>query len=841
MDLASSFSAVASSLTDGFVTIDSKGIIAAVNPAVESIFGYENEELLGQNISILMPPGDADAHQSYIDTSTVGEKGRALATNRTLRGRRKDGTIVPVTVTVFALKPNTNEKFYVGLITDQSDAVALSEERRRAELLYSNIDLLDGVGLWRIDVNSRSLEWTDQLFEIHGLSREFFGLTIDSAIACYHPEDQKSVAANFAAAIETGQSFNFTGRIIRPNRTVRHIRTTGKAAQGPDGAPIAVFGTALDITEQREREERLSRYSQQQSVLKEILYKYSRGEKPALFFAETFNSISTYPWSYAITAQALLLAGDSNEKFDVTAHMGFTKDELEDLKVCCTAPEKSSRLDSFILVPLLHNTKTLGYLAFKRSVQTNADNACAAQEENFLSAIADILSICLVDIKKQETIADQNAELKAEIVKVQRLSKQFEKQAQSLRVLSDELEVAKEKAETASETKSAFLANMSHEIRTPLNGVLGMLSVLEMSSLDDEQIECIDLAKQAAYAALELMNDLLDLSQLAAGKLSITPEEFRLEDLITRLETMLGPKAKGKDLELLIESEFGEAMIDGDALRIQQILINLGDNAIKFTETGSVKIEFSQTPDAGDLCITVTDTGAGMTPDQLERIFDRFEQVDPSYTRKQEGVGLGLAICQNLAELMQGEITVTSEKGVGTCFTVTLPVVISQSAASARKKRVAHKPTVRHDLKILAAEDNIVNQELLRRLSKILEINLTIVKNGAEAVDAVEAQSFDLVLMDVHMPVMDGVNAAQAIRETGSEIPIIAVTADVLEKDRERFTKAGMQGYVSKPYEIGALLCEIERMLDLTNHQQSDLEEVTQQRTEQFDHAASVT
>ncbi|WOF75619.1 ATP-binding protein [Parvibaculaceae bacterium PLY_AMNH_Bact1] len=841
MDLASSFSAVASSLTDGFVTIDSKGIIAAVNPAVEDIFGYSSQELHGKNISILMPPDDADAHQSYIDTSTVGEKGRVLATNRTLRGRRKDGTIVPVTVTVFALKANTKEKFYVGLITDQSDAVALSEERRRAELLYSNIDLLDGVGLWRIDVNSRALEWTDQLFEIHGLSREFFGLTIDSAIACYHPEDQKSVAANFAAAIETGRSFYFTGRIIRPNQTVRHIRTTGKAAHGPDGTPIAVFGTTLDITEQQEREKRLSRYSQQQGVLKEILYKYSHGQTPAKFFAQAFNSISNYPWSYAITAQALLLKNAGTKEFEAAANIGFDTEEIEDLQICCTAPERSNHLDSFILVPLLHNTKTLGYLAFRRSLQTNAGNACTAQEENFLSAIADILAICLIDINKQETIADQNSELKAEIVKVQKLSKQFEKQAQSLQILSDELEVAKEKAETASETKSAFLANMSHEMRTPLNGVLGMLSVLEMSSLDDEQVECIDLAKQAAYAALELMNDLLDLSQLAAGKLSITPEEFRLEDLITRLETMLGPKAKGKDLDLLIENDLGQATIDGDALRLQQILINLGDNAIKFTEQGSVKIEFSQTPEQGDLCITVTDTGAGMTPDQLDRIFDRFEQVDPSSTRKQEGVGLGLAICQNLAELMQGEIMVTSEKGVGTHFTVTLPLPVSQSTGAEQKNRAAPKPTVREGLKILAAEDNIVNQELLRRLSKILEIDLTIVNNGAEAVDAVEAQDFDLVLMDVHMPIMDGVSASKTIRAAGSSIPIVAVTADVMDKDRKRFENAGMQGYVSKPYEIGALLCEIERMLDLTNHQQSDLEEVTQQRTELFDHAANAT
>ncbi len=813
MDLASSFSAVASSLTDGFVTIDDKGVIAAVNPAVQKIFGYSSQELLGRNITILMPPDDGEAHQSYIETSTVGEKGRALTTNRTLKGRRKDGRIVPVTVSVFAQTTEKNEKFYVGLITDQSDAVALTEERRNAELLYRNIDLLEGVGLWRIDLSTGALEWTDQLFEIHGLNREFFGLTIESAIACYHPEDQKSVAANFDAATKTGRSIDFAGRIIRPNRSIRHIRVTGKTASGPDGKPIAIFGTALDITEQQEREDRLSRYNQQQSVLKEILYKYSHGGAADQFFDQVLNSITSYPWSYAIAARALLLADNSDEAFEVVAHAGFNDEELDDLRICCVAPERSSRVDSFVMTPLLHNAKTLGYLAFKRNTQTGSTSACEVQEENFLSAIGDILAICLVDLKKQETIASQNADLKTEIIKVQKLSKQFEKQAQSLQALSEELEVAKEKAETASETKSAFLANMSHEVRTPLNGVLGMMSILELSSLDEDQRECIDLGKQAAYAALELMNDLLDLSQLAAGKLSITPETFHLNDLLTRLETMLGPKASAKGLHLSIESDLGPVTVVGDTLRIQQILINLGDNAIKFTDSGSVKIHFSQATDTDDLHVTVTDTGNGMTADQLTRIFDRFEQVDPSNTRKYDGAGLGLSICKNLVTLMNGEISVTSKKEEGTCFTLALPVPMALAETAEPKRRVVPKATVQEGLHVLAAEDNVVNQELLRRLGKILEINLTIVSNGAEAVEALEGREFDAILMDVQMPVMDGVTAAEKIRANGSTVPIIAVTADVMEKDRERFAAAGMQGFVSKPYEISSLIAELERMI----------------------------
>lgn len=671
MDLASSFGAIAASLTDGFVTIDAQGIIAAINPAVEEIFGYSDQELLGKNISVLMSARHADKHQAHLDSSTVGKMGRPLTPDRTLPGKKKDGTIIPVSIKVFSLPGDKDTKFFLGLITDQSADEALKEERHKTELLYRNIDLLEGVGLWRFNIASDLLEWTDQVYKIHGLHRESFTPTIQSALEQYHPDDQETVSASILEAINKGESFEFRARLIRPDQSICHVRSSGQSELDSDGNPISIFGTYVDITKEQE------------------------------------------------------------------------------------------------------------------------------------------------------------------------LAAQFERQAYSLQKLSDELETAKEKAEAASETKSAFLANMSHEVRTPLNGVLGMISLLELSTLDDQQTECIDMAKQAAYAALELINDLLDFSQMEAARLSIYPEDFLLSDLLARLRVMLTPKAEKKSLDLSIESDLTECTVTGDALRIQQILINLGDNAIKFTEAGHIHVHLSQCKETKGLQITVEDTGEGMTRDELDRIFDRFEQLDPSSTRRHDGVGLGLSICKNLIDLMDGDIRVESTLGKGTCFSVTLPVPLSHTQTPTRPQADNQVPDVHAGLRILAAEDNAMNQEILKRLSKALDFELAIADNGAEAVAMFCPDRFDIILMDIHMPIMDGLEASKTIRATGAEIPILALTADVTNDMAERFARAGINGFVTKPYELGTLVSEIERVIEATDKDMIREAELTQLPHEQFDQAAS--
>ena len=276
---------------------------------------------------------------------------------------------------------------------------------------------------------------------------------------------------------------------------------------------------------------------------------------------------------------------------------------------------------------------------------------------------------------------------------------------------------------------------------------------------------------------------------------------------------MVRGKAETKGLEFTIVNELGSEPLIGDDLRIQQIIINLADNAIKFTDCGYVQVHIDRDHKANRVRIEVKDTGTGMTADQTARMFERFEQADPSNTRRHGGVGLGLAICRNLVEEMTGSISVTSEPGKGTRFIVEIPLGAANTHAEESEAARAEGDFCQ-DCRILAAEDNRVNQEILKRLARMLELDITIVSDGAQAVAKVETGGYDIILMDIQMPVMDGIEATRKLRTQGYTLPIIAVSAHAMAGDRERFMEAGFNGYVAKPYEVVQLLTEIERLTE---------------------------
>ncbi len=814
MNLASSFATITESVTDGVVTINKAGTILSTNPAVRGIFGYDPEELIGRNVSVLMPPAQADTHDALLHASTVDKSGRTLAPNRILRGQRKDGSPCPVSIQVFGFHDEDGQEVYLGLINDLSHEKALEDEQAKTHLLYRNIDLLEGVGMWRIDISTQTLEWTDQIYKIHGLTKENTKLNLASTINFFHPDDQALVERHIDAAINNGEKFEFRARIVRPDKSIRYIKATGRAIQNQKGNPRSVFGTLIDMTDENTRENNLARFSSQQSILKDILYQYSQFDNLETFCKKALKNLHGFPWMNATRNSALFFPNKWQDGYYVVANVGLSEASIGLLATACGADDAYEEPDRYRLITIKRKNQILAYLAIEKTGSLQLD----PQEEQFLSAVADVLAICLVDIRKQATITEQNSELKTRIVKVQELSTEFEQQALTMTRLSTELEQERERAESANNSKSAFLANMSHEVRTPLNGVLGMLSMLELSTLSDDDHECVQMAKRAAYAALQLINDILDLSHLEAGKLSIEPREFALGEFLTGLQTLMEPKAQAKQLELTITNEIGDHLITGDDMRIQQIAINLIDNAIKFTQEGYVRVHIAQNTRTRHICIKVEDSGDGMPQEKLSAIFERFEQVDPSSTRQHGGVGLGLSICQNLVELMDGTIEVSSELGQGTCFTVNLPLSLSSREQECKTEEDVAEQNPCASLKILAAEDNDLNQEILRRLAKALNLNITLVENGKEACEAVLNGNYDVVLMDVQMPVMDGPTATRTIRQAGSTIPILAVTAHAMTGDKERFLAAGMDGYITKPYEIADLLEQIERVTTLAQH-----------------------
>ena len=404
-----------------------------------------------------------------------------------------------------------------------------------------------------------------------------------------------------------------------------------------------------------------------------------------------------------------------------------------------------------------------------------------------------------------------------------RLQDSFSTLEERVRSRTAELERAKEEAEIANLAKSSFLTNVSHEIRTPLNGVIGMAQAMSRDELTQGQKERLGIIRQSGEALLQILNDILDLSKVEAGKLELEAIEFDLEGMVSGIQSAFGHVAAAKDLRFTTDCAGADGVYRGDPVRIRQILYNLISNAVKFTDTGEVTASISRIDDG--IRIVVADTGIGMAPEALSKLFAKFSQADASTTRRFGGTGLGLSISRQLAELMGGHIDVESELGVGSRFTVDLPIVrVSDSLdsfegdAAAALRQDAEQETAL-EVRVLAAEDNSVNQLVVKTLLGQIGIDLTVVDNGRLAVEAWRTGDFDLILMDIQMPEMDGPTATRAIREeeaaTGRlRTPIIALTANVMSHQIELYHAIGMDDHVAKPIDAGVLFETLARHLD---------------------------
>jgi signal transduction histidine kinase/CheY-like chemotaxis protein len=372
---------------------------------------------------------------------------------------------------------------------------------------------------------------------------------------------------------------------------------------------------------------------------------------------------------------------------------------------------------------------------------------------------------------------------------------------------AQKLRAARRAAEEANATKSGFLATMSHEIRTPLNGVLGMAQALAADDLTAAQRAKLTVIQESGAALLTILNDVLDLSKIEAGKLELEIVEFRLSDLVLGAFSAFTAIADQKGLSFALDIEPAKGRYLGDPTRLRQILYNLISNALKFTGQGEIRVTADYA--GGDLVIAVTDTGVGIAPENLEKLFAAFDQLESSTTRRYGGTGLGLSISRRLAQLMGGTIAVESQLGLGSRFTVRVPLA-RQGHEAGREAAPAPTATQPLAMRVLAAEDNAVNQLVLKTLLHQVGVDPHMVDNGQAAVEAWESGDWDVILMDIQMPVMDGLSATALIREkeragTRGRTPIVALTANAMAHQVAQYIAAGMDGHVSKPIEAAAL------------------------------------
>lgn len=686
-----------------------------------------------------------------VEVPLVTAEGAAIWVRTVGEAERENGKVVKL---VGAIQDITERKLAAAQLQETNARFALACDAA-------------GIGVWEFDVAKNSLSWDDRMYRIYGVLTaaqiEPYSLWADSL----HPQDKQRSEHEIAMALAGENEFDTEFRIIRPDGEVRHIKAAAQTEHDVSGAATRMTGVNFDITERKRADLQLLETT---SLLRTVLDS-----------ATEVSIVATDP-ELRITV------------FNAGAQrlLGYTPEEVVGHK----------------RLPFMHDPADL-----KGSNQAlvGGEVLDTVQELTYICKDGSPVSVSLV-------VSAMHSEA-GELLGYLGVAHDVTRQKQYERSLKD----ATQKAEQANQAKSQFLANMSHEIRTPMNAVMGLSYLLERTRLDNEQAALLGKMQLASKSLLAVINDVLDLSKIEAGELLVEKKTFQMRELLQELASVLSDSAAVKQIAftLHVDPDVPQKVI-GDATRLRQILTNLVSNAIKFTDHGSVALMVTVAPGSllgTRLCFSVKDTGIGLDPEQLKRLFTPFMQADASITRRFGGTGLGLSIVKRLTQLLGGEVLVSSTPCIGSEFRVLLDFLIT---APQTHKIVTGLPTPNHELVLhgvhaLVVDDSEINRIVAQRILELEGARITLACDGQEAVDYLrnEHHAVDVVLMDIQMPVLDGLQATQRIRHElqRKDLPIIALTAGALSSERERAFAAEMNDFITKPFDARQLVQCLQRHL----------------------------
>jgi PAS domain S-box-containing protein len=632
-----------------------------------------------------------------------------------------------------------------------------------SERLLKTSQQIAHVGSWQYDIARDHLVWSDEVFNIFGIERDKFDGTFSSFSSMVHPEDAaqiERVMNNFDVIKKRGE--RLVHRIIRPSGEVRWLEEKFEVFH-EGGKAVRTLGMVLDITEQKMAEEQLR--------VSENKYRH------------LYESIDD---AFVLTdvSGAIL---QSNKAFQEMVQ--YTPSDLAQMNLKDLTPERWHGLDEEIVKKRL--------LPEGRADLYEKELICKDG--------------ALLPVELQLFYVRLNGDKRGFIGAIIRdISKR--------RVYEHVLVQARLAAERASRAKSDFIAHVSHELKTPLNGVLGFAQILVASERDDKRKKHLETIRDSGKHLLNIIDNILDLTRLEAGALPVQFKPLEVETLVNEVEAILGDMIRGKGLEFNIDVDVKKDRFWGDWVKIKQILINLIGNAMKFTAQGRIslkaRLEPGSTPGVSRLAFSVTDTGVGMTSDQQKHLFAKFSNFGTVVQGKiASGTGLGLAIVKNLVDLIGGQIEVESVVGRGTEVKVLLPVKNSEPEGPSdlgggeAMGRVSSlfRPELKGK-KVLVAEDSEVNQAFMEVLLSEIGVTCDMASNGQEAAERVKSDSYDLILMDIQMPVMNGYEAASSIRKSGAALPIVALTAYSDVENKEKAQANGMNDFLAKPVDIASLV-----------------------------------